>query len=62
MAGTPREHGKDKGFWDGGSAAHDRNSETAGRASGYPGSRKPKRAGIKTDIEFPDREPVTKKR
>ena len=60
MAGTPREHGKDKGFWDGGSGAHDRNGETAGRTSGFPGERKPKRVGIRTDIECPDRQPVPK--
>lgn len=60
MAGTPREHGKDKGFWDGGSAAHDRSGETAGRASGYPGMRKPKHAGIKTDMEFPETQPAPK--
>lgn len=54
MAGTPREHGKEKGFWDGGSSANDKNGETAGRASGYPGLRNKKRAGIKTDMEFPE--------
>jgi len=59
MAGTPREHGKDKGFWDGGAGAHDRNGETAGRASGYPGLRSKQRAGIKTDMEFPE-QPKTK--
>lgn len=53
MAGAPREHDKDKGFWDGGAAGHDKNGETAGRASGFPGVRKPGRAGIRTDIEFP---------
>jgi hypothetical protein len=55
MAGTPREHVKDKGFWDGGSAGHDRNGDTAGRSSGFPGERKPKRDGIRTDLEFPER-------
>jgi hypothetical protein len=54
MAGTPREHVKDRGFWDGGSAGHDKNGETAGRASGFPGLRKGKRAGIKTDMDFPE--------
>jgi hypothetical protein len=53
MAGTPREHVEDKGFWDGGSAGHDKNGETAGRTSGFPGLRKATRAGIRTDIEFP---------
>ena len=57
MAGTPREHVKDKGFWDGGSPAHDSNGQTAGRSSGFPGPRKPKRAGIRTDIEFPETNP-----
>ena len=58
MAGTPREHDKDKGFWDGGAAGHDRNSETAGRASGFPGVRKQSNAGIRTDIEFPVEPPA----
>jgi hypothetical protein len=60
MAGTPREHVKDKGFWDGGTAGHDRNGETAGRASGFPGMRKPTRVGIRTDIEFPEELPAPK--
>jgi len=54
MAGNPREHVKDKGFWDGGSGAHASNKETAGRASGTPGQRKPKRQGVKTDMDYPD--------
>ena len=54
MAGTPREHVRDKGFWDGGSVGHDKNGETAGRTSGFPGLRKPTWAGIRTDIEFPE--------
>jgi len=60
MAGTPREHVSDKGFWDGGSAGSDKNGETAGRTSGFPGLRKPSRAGIRTDIEFPEETPVPK--
>ena len=60
MAGTPREHVQDKGFWDGGSAGHDSNGQTAGRVSGFPGPRKQKRAGIRTDIEFPETQPVPK--
>jgi hypothetical protein len=60
MAGTPREHDKDKGFWDGGGAGHDKNGETAGRASGFPGARKPSRVGIRTDIEFPATSPERK--
>lgn len=58
MSGNPREHVKDRGFWDGGSPAHGKNSEGAGRAGGYPGMRKPKRAGIKTDLEFPPEPPA----
>lgn len=53
MAGNPRENVKDKGFWDGGSSGHGSNRETAGRPNGFPGPRKPRRAGIKTDLEFP---------
>ena len=61
MAGNPRENVKDdKGFWDGGAAAHGRNSETAGRPSGFPGTRKPKTVGIKTDVEFPPDDPTKK--
>jgi hypothetical protein len=53
MAGNPREHVKDKGFWDGGSAGRSSNGQTGGRPSGFPGARLPKRAGIRTDLEFP---------
>ena len=53
MSGNPREHVKDKGFWDGGGASHGKNSEGAGRAGGFPGTRKPKRTGVRTDLEFP---------
>ncbi len=60
MAGTPREHIKDKGFWDGGTAGHDKSGETAGRSSGFPGMRKPTRVGIRTDIEFPEETPLPK--
>lgn len=60
MAGTPREHVRDKGFWDGGSAGHDKSGETAGRTSGFPGMRKPTRAGTRTDIEFPEETNVPK--
>lgn len=51
MAGTPREHVKDKGFWNGGAAGHGNNRESSGRASGYPGRRAPNRTGVKTDME-----------
>ena len=54
MAGNPRENGKDKGFWDGGAPGNGKNGETAGRPSGFPGSRKPQRVGVRTDMEFPD--------
>jgi hypothetical protein len=54
MAGNPRENVKDKGFWDGGTAGNGKNGETAGRPSGLPGSRKPKRIGVRTDMEFPE--------
>lgn len=53
MAGNPREHVKNKGFWDGGAPGHSRNSETAGRTGGFPGARNRRRVGIRTDIEFP---------
>ena len=54
MAGNPREHVKDKGFWDGSTASHGTNKETAGRPSGAPGSRRKDRTGVKTDLEFPE--------
>lgn len=53
MGGNPREHVKGKGFWDGGGQAHGKNSEGSGRTSSFPGTRKPKRVGIRTDVEFP---------
>lgn len=56
MAGNPREHVKDKGFWDGGASGHGTNKESAGRASGLPGRRKPGRVGVTTDLEFPPEE------
>ena len=58
--GNPRENVKDKGFWDGGGPAHGTDDQTAGRPSGFPGTRKPKRAGIRIDIEFPPKEPEKK--
>ena len=62
MAGNPREKVKGKGFWDGGAAGHGTNKEASGRASGFPGTRLPKRIGINTDIEFPsDTSPAEKK-
>ena len=56
MAGNPREHVQKKGFWDGGAPGQTTNDQTAGRPSGFPGSRKSKRAGTRTDIEFPEPE------
>ena len=53
MAGNPRENVKDKGFWDGGTASHGSNRESGGKVSGFPGSRTPKRVGVRTDLEFP---------
>ncbi len=53
MTGNPREHVKDKGFWDGGATGHGTNKESSGRTSGLPGTRKPRRVGVNTDIEFP---------
>jgi hypothetical protein len=53
MSGNPRENAGDKGFWDGGAKGHGKDSEAAGRPSGFPGVRRSKRAGIKTDVEFP---------
>lgn len=61
MAGNPRENSKDKGFWDGGRSATSENGQTAGRPSGFPGTRKPKRAGIRTDLEFPVQPDAPKK-
>ena len=60
MSGNPREHVKDKGFWDGGGAGQSRNDQTAGRAGGFPGTRNRKRVGIRTDLEFPAEEPAEK--
>ena len=56
MGGNPREHVKDKGFWDGGTPGHSKDGEAAGRTGGAPGSRKPSKVGIRTDIEFPEGE------
>lgn len=58
MAGNPRDHVKGKGFWDGGTAGHGTNKESAGRPSGLPGSRAPRRVGVNTDLEFPSEEVI----
>ena len=53
MAGYPRENVKDKGFWDGGSDTQSANGQSSGKASGFPGRRKPSTVGVRTDLEFP---------
>jgi hypothetical protein len=53
MSGNPRENAKEKGFWDGGAPGHGQNGQTAGRPSGFPGVRRAKRVGVRTDLEFP---------
>lgn len=58
MAGNPRENVKNKGFWDGGAGGHGKNSESAGHTSSFPGMRKPRRVGVRTDIDFPETAPV----
>lgn len=62
MAGNPREHVKDQGFWDGGAAGRSPNGQTGGRPSGFPGVRKPQRVGVRTDIEFPTSDAADKSR
>ena len=57
MAGNPREHVKGKGFWDGGGSGHGTNKESSGRPSGLPGTRKPGKTGVRTDLDFPP-EPI----
>jgi hypothetical protein len=61
MSGNPREHTEDKGFWDGGAPGHGREDQTAGRPSGFPGVRKAKRVGVRTDLEFPPTPATPKK-
>lgn len=51
---APVEERKKRGFWDGGAEGHSSNKEASGRPSGFPGPRKPNRAGINTDLEYPD--------
>lgn len=58
MGGNPRDHVKGKGFWDGGSEIHGENGQSAGRPSGFPGSKTPSRVGFRTDIEFPENQPA----
>lgn len=59
MSDNPRENVKGKGFWDGGAAGHGTNKESGGKASGTPGRRTPKRAGVNTDMEFPPAKETT---
>jgi len=53
MSANPRV--KSKGFWDGGLGGHSDNGQSSGRPSGFPGSRQPKKTGVRTDIEFPEK-------
>lgn len=57
MTGNPRDNVKGKGFWEGGGEGQSENGQSAGRPSGFPGRRKPKTTGVKTDLDFPS-EPV----
>jgi len=50
----------DKGFWRGGASGHSTNRESSGRPSGFPGSRKQKKTGVRTDIDSAPKKPVTK--
>lgn len=50
MPANPREN-VTKGFWDGGRRGHGTARESGGRSSGYPGSRKPRREGIRLDLD-----------
>jgi len=60
MAGNPREHYKDKGFWNGGGAGQGTNKESSGRPSGLPGTRKPQRIRVTTDLDAPAVDPARK--
>ena len=55
MSGNPREHTRDKGFWDGGLRGHGVGNQSGGRSSGFPGTRKPKMTGIRIDLDQPPR-------
>jgi hypothetical protein len=57
MAGNPRENARGKGFWDG-STSHGSGSQTAGRATGFPGTRRGSRTGIRIDLETPVSNPA----
>lgn len=60
MTSDPREGNKGKGFWDGGGGGHGSNKESSGRPSGLPGTRKQKRTGVTTDLEFPPADSANK--
>ena len=51
MSEDPLKLQKQIGFWTGGSPGHGENGQSAGRPSGFPGKRGPKRAGVKTELE-----------
>lgn len=53
MAGNPRTNTSGKGFWDGGPKGHTTNRESGGMRSGYPGVRRARLTGIRTDLERP---------
>lgn len=55
MAGNKRDHEHDHGFWDGGSTGHDRDNQSGGRRSGFPGLRGGARVGVNTDLDEPRR-------
>lgn len=56
MAGNPRENAKDKGFWDGGTPGRNNDGQAAGRPTGFPGTRRKTKTGVRTDLEFPPQE------
>lgn len=60
MAGNPREHVKDQGFWDGGGPGHSSNEQSSGRPSGFPGRRAGKRVGTRIDLDVPPADPAKK--
>lgn len=50
MPANPRENAN-RGFWDGGRRGHGTARESGGRTSGYPGSRKAARIGLRLDLD-----------
>ena len=62
MSGNPREHIRNKGFWNGGPTRNSPNDQTGGRSSGRPGVQKQDRTGVNTDMDFPaEMNPETRK-